>query len=159
MTRDPDTQQDHTATLNGLPDGWARANGLRFVHATLDRIVAEVPIGPHHRQPYGIVHGGVYAGIVESLASVGAALNVAPRGMSAVGLENHTCFIRACRDGTLHATATPVTRGSRTHVWDVTIHDDGQRLLATGRVRLMVLDARSDVAGGSLEIKAPRTGR
>lgn len=144
---------DLTGMLNALPDGWARATGLRFTSATHDAVTAEVRIGPHHLQPYGIVHGGVYAGIVESLASVAAAVNVMPAGKSAVGLENHTCFVRACREGTLHAAATPVTRGSRTHVWDVTIHDDQQRLLATGRVRLMVLDSDSRVAGGSLAIK------
>ncbi len=139
--------------VNALPDGWARATGLRFVTATPDAVTAEVTIGPHHLQPYGIVHGGVYAGIVEALASIGAALNVMPHGKSAVGLDNHTCFVRACRAGTLHASAAPVTRGARTHVWDVTIADDAGRLLATGRVRLLVLDAASEVAGGTLEIR------
>lgn len=153
MTTSTGDDQDHAATINALPDGWARATGLRYTSATLDRLTAEVVIGPHLLQPYGIVHGGVYAGIVESLASVGAAINVMPQGKSAVGLENHTCFVAACREGTLHATATPVTRGARTHVWDVAIRDDRGKLLATGRVRLLVLDADSAVAGGSLQIR------
>ena len=149
----PDPDPDYAAMINDLPDGWARANGLRFLTATPDRLTAEMVVGPHHRQPYGLVHGGVYAGIVEALASIGAAINVMPHGKSAVGLDNHTCFVRACRGGTLHAAATPVTRGSRTHVWDVTIADDTGRLLATGRVRLLVLDAASEVAGGTLEVR------
>ena len=156
---DDGTAANFADMVNALPDGWARATGLRFVAATPDTVTAEVTIGPHHLQPYGIVHGGVYAGIVEALASIGAALNVMPQGKSAVGLDNHTCFVRACRAGTLHASAVPVTRGSRTHVWDVTIADDGGRLLATGRVRLLVLDATSEVAGGTLELlHGPATG-
>jgi uncharacterized protein (TIGR00369 family) len=152
MTTDQ-ASHDYADMVNALPDGWARATGLRFVTATLDALTAEVAIGPHHLQPYGLVHGGVYAGIVESLASVGAAINVMRDGKSAVGLDNHTCFVRACREGTLHATAVPVTRGSRSQVWDVTITDDRDRLLATGRVRLLVLDANSAVAGGTLAIR------
>jgi uncharacterized protein (TIGR00369 family) len=144
---------DIVAVINGLPDGWVRANGLRFLMATADSVTAEMAIGPQHRQPYGLVHGGVYAGIIESLASVGAAIGVMPEGKSAVGLENHTTFVRACREGTLHASATPITRGSRTQVWEVAIRDDAQRVVAVGRVRLLVLDADSTVAGGDLAIK------
>jgi uncharacterized protein (TIGR00369 family) len=147
-----DSIPDYGAMINGLPDGWVRANGLRFRTASAGGVTAELAIEAHHRQAYGLVHGGVYAGIIESLASVGAALSVLPDGKSAVGLENHTTFVRACRDGVLHAAATPLARGTRTQVWEVTIRDDAERVLATGRVRLLILDADSTVAGGNLTI-------
>lgn len=140
--------------LNALPDGWSRAMGLRYLEASRDKLTAEMTIGPQHLQPYGLVHGGVYAGVVEALASVGAALDVMPAGKAAVGLENHTTFLAACREGTLRAAATPVTRGSRTQVWDVTITDAAGKPLATGRVRLLVLEADAAVAGGSLATRA-----
>jgi uncharacterized protein (TIGR00369 family) len=76
-----------------------------------------------------------------------------PHGKSAVGLENHTSFIRACREGRLRAAAVPLTRGSRSQLWEVTIRDDGDRVVATGRVRVLVLDSDSNVAGGTLEIQ------
>jgi uncharacterized protein (TIGR00369 family) len=139
--------------VNDLPGGWERANGLRFLTASADGLTAELTVQSHHLQAYGLVHGGVYAGIVESLASFGATLSAMPQGKVAVGLENHTSFIRACREGTLHAEATPITRGSRTQVWEVVIRDDGQRVLATGRVRTLILDADSHLAGGDLSIK------
>jgi len=145
---------DHAEAVNGLVDGWSRANGLRYLTATPDAVTAEMTIQPQHLQPYGLVHGGVYAGIVEALASVGAAIDVMPRGKSAVGLENHTSFVRACRQGVLHAAASPVTRGSRSQLWEVTIRDDQQRLLATGRVRVLVLDSDSTVAGGTLTTRS-----
>lgn len=73
---------------------------------------------PCHLQAYGIVHGGVYAGIIESLASVGAAIHALAEGKSVVGLENHTSFLRAVRSGTLHGVAKPLTRGRRSPVWE-----------------------------------------
>ena len=144
---------DFGSWINDLPGGWEKANGLRFLTASGDGMTAELEVQPHHLQAYGLVHGGVYAGIVESLASFGATLSAMPAGKHAVGLENHTSFIRACRGGTLHAVATPITRGSRTQVWEVVIRDDAQRVLATGRVRTLILDADSNVAGGDLSIK------
>jgi uncharacterized protein (TIGR00369 family) len=148
-----DTPPDFAEMVNGLPDGWARANGLRFLTASGDGVTADLQIQAQHRQAYGLVHGGVYAAIVEALASVGAVLSVMPHGKSAVGLENHTSFIRACREGRLRAAAVPLTRGSRSQLWEVTIRDDGDRVVATGRVRVLVLDSDSNVAGGTLEIQ------
>jgi uncharacterized protein (TIGR00369 family) len=128
-------------------DGWASAMGLRVTRATRTEVVAELTIGPAQRQPYGIVHGGVHCGIIETLASVGAALNAMPDGKSVVGLENHTSFVRAVRAGKLVGTARPITRGRRSQVWEVEVRDDAGRLAATGRVRLLVLDADADLAG------------
>jgi uncharacterized protein (TIGR00369 family) len=150
---DSDAGPDFAAMVNSLPDGWARANGLRYLTASPDAVTAELVIGPQHRQPYGLVHGGVYAGIVESLGSIGAAIGVMPEGRSAVGLENHTSFIRACREGTLHAAATPIRRGSRTQLWEVVIRDQAERVVATGRLRLLILETDSAVGGGDLSIK------
>jgi uncharacterized protein (TIGR00369 family) len=135
--------------INAQPDGWVSAMGLRFVSVTLDEVVAELVVGKPHLQPHGIVHGGVYCGMVETVASVGAGINARARnGQTVVGLENTTSFLRAVRSGaTLRATARPLTRGRRTHVWDVTVGDETGKVVATGRVRLLCLEAGSDLAG------------
>jgi 1,4-dihydroxy-2-naphthoyl-CoA hydrolase len=73
------------------------------------------------------------------------------RTSSVVGLENHTSFVRAVRDGTLRATATPITRGRRSQLWEVVVRDAGGKTVATGRVRLLVLEAGAEVAGSGLE--------
>jgi uncharacterized protein (TIGR00369 family) len=150
-----DSQQDFAATLNSMHVNklsWATAMGITFVRATPDEVVAEIEIGPEHQQPYGIVHGGVHSGAIETLASVGAALVAGPRGQSVVGLENHTTFVRAARSGRMRITATPVTRGRMTQVWEATVRDAQERILATGRVRLLCVDAKSQVAGGAVEL-------
>jgi uncharacterized protein (TIGR00369 family) len=134
-------------------DGWVAAMGLRIVRATRDEVVGELEVGPGHLQAYGIVHGGVHAGIVETLASIGAALDAMPRGKSVVGLENHTSFLRAVRGGTLRATARPLARGRKTHVWEGSIHDGEGKLAASGRVRLLLLDPDTEIAGERVGIK------
>lgn len=129
--------EDVSELLNAGRDGWNAAMGIHFVRATEDEVIVDWDIGPQHLQGYGIVHGGVYAGVIETIASVGAALHAIVDGRSVVGLENHTSFIHAVREGKLRATAKPLTRGRRSQVWEGTITDAGGRLVATGRVRLL----------------------
>lgn len=139
--------------LNQHRGGWNEAMGLRFLRATADEVVAELDVARVHQQPYGIVHGGVHAGVIETLASAGAALSAGARGQTVVGLENSTTFIRAVREGTLRATARPLTRGRRTQVWETTVADADGRLVATGRVRLLCLEAGAALAGETAGVK------
>ncbi len=142
---------DAAAAINSMHQGtWAEQVGLVLLSATPEGVTGRVELQPKHRQPAGIVHGGVYASIVESVASVGAALDAMTRGKTVVGLDNATSFIHAVRGGTLHATGTPVTRGRRTQLWDVVLRDDSGRIVATGRVRLLVLDRDATVAGEAI---------
>ena len=139
--------QDVVAMINANLGGWNTGMGLRFVTVTPDECVGELAIGPQHLQPYGIVHGGVHTGIIEAACSTGAAVVAMARGQSVVGLENSTSFVTAVRDGTLRVRATPVTRGRRTQVWQAVVTNDAGKTCATGRVRLLCLDAGSELAG------------
>jgi uncharacterized protein (TIGR00369 family) len=131
-----------------MPEGWLQAMGVTITVATKDEVRAELTVGPEHLQGYGIVHGGVHCGLIESLASIGAALFALPKGQSVVGLENHTSFIRAVREGTkLRAVSTPITRGNRSQVWEARVIDEDDRIVATGRVRLLCLEADQSLAG------------
>ena len=148
--------KDYAAGLNERLSGYDAAMGLRFVSATLSEIVAEMPVGATHLQPYGLVHGGVYAGIVETVCSVGAALNALNSGRSAVGLENATSFMKAARAGTtLRAVATPLVKGRRTQVWQARIEDQEGNLLAQGKVRLLCLESGAAMAGEAVKAAKP----
>lgn len=127
--------------------GWNAAMGLRHVRATREEVVLEVTVADVHRQPYGVVHGGVYAGLVETACSVGAALDARAEGKEAVGLENSTSFLAAVREGRLRVEAEPLSRGRRTQVWQATVRDEKGRAVASGRVRLLVIDPRIPLAG------------
>jgi uncharacterized protein (TIGR00369 family) len=145
--------KDFAAFVESLTDGWRRAMGVRVTRATADEAVAELDVGPEHLQPLGIVHGGVYCGLVETAASIGAAVAAMSRGSSyVVGLENNTSFLHAVREGTLRATARPLTRGRKSHVWHVDVADTSGTLAATGRVRLLVVDDPSPLAGQTPQV-------
>ncbi len=131
--------EDIVATLNALP-GWTTEMGIVILTATPDEVTCAFEVGQKHHQGFGIVHGGVHAGVVETLASIGAALVAKPRGQRVVGVENSTSFIRAVRSGRLHANARPVTRGRMSQLWEVWIRDEKEQLIAQGRVRLLCVD-------------------
>jgi len=150
MTELPDNVVD---MINARQGGYNRTMGLRFLRATPDEIEAELEVGEQHRQPYGLVHGGVLAGMIESLCSTGAALNVLAEGKNTVGLENTTSFLRAVRNGRLRCTARPLVRGRRSHVWEAVVCDDAGRLVASGRVRMLVLEPGATADGATLELK------
>jgi 1,4-dihydroxy-2-naphthoyl-CoA hydrolase len=119
--------------------------GLELKDASGDRVTARLEVQPHLHQPYGIVHGGVHCAVVETVASVGAAMWFGERG-KVVGVSNHTNFLRAVREGVLDVQALPVQRGRTQQLWEVTVSDERGRLVATGQVRLANIAA--EVIGG-----------
>ena len=112
--------------------------GIRVKEASPDRVVAVLPVTESLHQNHGILHGGVYSTIIETVASVGAFLWLEGDGVP-VGISNHTQFLRSVRSGELQAEATPLTRGRSTQLWQVGVTDEAGRLVAHGQVRLMNL--------------------
>ena len=131
---------DFVRLINELPSGWVKETGLTILSASADEVTCEWEITEKHHQGYGIVHGGVYCGVIETLASIGAAIVAHPRGQRVVGLENNTSFVRAVRSGKLTAVAKPVTRGRRSQLWEAWIRQPDGKLVAEGRVRLLCID-------------------
>ena len=125
--------------VNALP-GWVKEMGIVILTATPDEVTCEWEVLEKHHQGYGIVHGGVHCGVVETLASIGAAAVAHPRGQNVVGVENNTSFIRAVRSGKLRGLAKPVTRGRSSQLWEVWIRDEKEQLVAQGKVRLLCVD-------------------
>jgi len=116
--------------------------GLLIDELTPDRVVGHVDLGPQHHQPFGIVHGGVYCSIVETLGSMAGSMNV-PEGKLVVGVNNNTNFLASMSEGRVIATATPVSRGRTQQLWNVEVvrATDG-RLVASGQLRLQAIDPR-----------------
>lgn len=127
--------------------------GVRIIRTGPDEVVLEYDVDHRHRQPYGIVHGGMHCTVVESACSMGAAMAAAARGQSVVGVENHTSFIHAVRSGRLTVTARPLSRGRRSQLWQAEVRTDDDRLVASGRVRLISLEAGSELAGETVGVK------
>ncbi|MGH8951858.1 MAG: PaaI family thioesterase [Acidimicrobiia bacterium] len=112
--------------------------GIELIDATPDSCQGKLVIEEIHQQPYGVVHGGVYCTLIETLASAGAALWAMENGMAgAVGVSNQTDFIRATSDGVLIGSATPIHRGRTQQLWQVDVtREDTAKLVARGQVRL-----------------------
>ena len=83
--------------------------GIRIEEASGDRVVLTCPVTRDLHQPFGLVHGGVYATLAETAASVAGASWFGDQG-KVVGVSNHTDFLRAVRAGGLRAEATPLSR-------------------------------------------------
>jgi 1,4-dihydroxy-2-naphthoyl-CoA hydrolase len=115
--------------------------GLEIVDATDEVARARLPVTDRIRQPYGIVHGGAYAAMAESLVSMTTAVAVLNDGMIAVGQSNHTSFFRPIAEGTVHAEARRRHRGRTSWVWEVDFTDDEGRLCAATRVTMAIRPA------------------
>lgn len=103
---------------------------------------------PAHHQPFGLVHGGVYASIVETFASIGGWLAVREQGMSAVGIANSTDFLRPESGGRMNIHAAAVHQGRGQQIWEVVItRADNGKKVALGRLRLQNVPAGSPAGG------------
>jgi 1,4-dihydroxy-2-naphthoyl-CoA hydrolase len=134
------TQQPAALYPVGLDTHFDSLYGLELRELEEDRVSARVSVRDAVMQPMGIVHGGVYASIAEGICSIGTSVAVLADGKLAIGLSNHTTFLRPIRAGSIHAAAVPLHRGSTTWLWDVRFVDDGGRLCAVSQVSIAVRD-------------------
>jgi uncharacterized protein (TIGR00369 family) len=114
--------------------------GLEVLEVGDERVRAQVAVRPELLQPAGLVHGGVFASIAESICSMATWFAVKDDGRSAQGLSNQTSFLRPIVAGTIHAEARRRHRGRTTWVWEVDITDDDGRLCAIVRMTVAVRD-------------------
>jgi len=119
-------------------DGLGELIGLEYLDVSPEEVGARLEVTDDVRQPAGLVHGGVFASMAESMCSAATWLGVKDEGMAAMGQSNSATFIRPITDGHVNATARPRHRGRTTWVWDVEITDDDHRLCALVRMTVAV---------------------
>ena len=120
----------------GAASAFVAATGLQLTEVSGTRVTGHIDVGAQHHTPWGVVHGGVYATAVETACSIGASTAVNGAGQFAVGLSNHTDFLRAHREGRLEVRAAPVHQGRTGQLWHCDIMREDGKLVAQGRVRL-----------------------
>ncbi len=131
-----------------IPDsGFDRLYGLELTDWSDEEVRAQVAVADHHKQPAGLVHGGVLAAMAEAMASMATYLAVAPSGQTAQGLSNHTSFLRPILGGTIHGLGRRRHRGRTTWLWEVEFTDDEGRLCALTRMTIAVRDAPAPAGG------------
>jgi 1,4-dihydroxy-2-naphthoyl-CoA hydrolase len=129
--------------MSELPDfsvavasGFLAVLGLELDSVSGTEVVAHLEATAEHHTPWGMVHGGVYASVVESVASIGASAAVHAEGRFAVGVNNQTDFLRPHRFGRLDVRATPIQQGRTLQLWSVEIANAEGKLVARGQLRL-----------------------
>lgn len=132
----------HTAQLpgTGVASAFMDASGLVVTESSGTRVVGYADLDQRHHTPFGVVHGGVYAAIVESAGSIGASLAVADRGQFSVGLNNSTDFLRSSHGCRARVVAEPIIQGRTQQLWLIEISDEATgKDLARGQLRLQNL--------------------
>ncbi len=129
----PGAEQTH-----GPLPGFDGLYGLQLLGYSDTEVRAQVEVRGELLQPAGLVHGGVYASMAESMASMATAIAVFADGSVAMGLSNSTSFLRPITVGTIHAHAVRLHRGRTTWVWDVRFSDDASHLCAVTRMTIAV---------------------
>ncbi len=119
--------------------------GIEFTEIGPDFLRARMPVDGRTVQPFRQLHGGASVSLAESLGSVASFALIDPATHVAVGLEINANHLRSVRSGYVHATATPLHIGRRTHVWDIRIVDDGGRLVCVCRLTMAIVEREREV--------------
>jgi 1,4-dihydroxy-2-naphthoyl-CoA hydrolase len=135
-TSDPIPLNAALRSLGG--GGLAKSLGIEVRELTATRVVATMPVDERTLQPFGILHGGASVALAETVASLGAAANIDRDTLAAVGLEINANHLRAKRTGIVTATATPIHIGRTTHVWDIRIVDEEDRVVCVSRCTIAI---------------------
>jgi 1,4-dihydroxy-2-naphthoyl-CoA hydrolase len=122
--------------------GFSELIGVTYSDLRPDEARGSVEVGPHLLQPYGVVHGGVYASLAESICSAATYQAVRDDGMVAFGQSNSTTFLRTITDGHVNAIARTRQQGRTTWVWDVELSDDAGNVCALARMTVAVRPRR-----------------
>ena len=114
------------------------ALGIRAIEFETDRVVFELDVTPKVHQPFGLLHGGASAVMAESAASMGAWLNCDQANEYVVGVDLNITHLRAKREGTVRAVATPIRKGRTVQVWGIDLTDEDGKPVAVARCTLAV---------------------
>ena len=148
MTSDTSSQTDGATLPDVSLEGASRfvaAAGLVTDEVTATSVRAHADLDENHHTPWGVVHGGVYATMVESARSIGASHAVAERGEFAVGAHNATDFLRPTSAARVTVTAEALHQGRSQQLWDVVIADSAtEKVLARGQLRLQNVPLPTD---------------
>jgi len=128
--------------VDQLHHGMPMAIGIELKVLTPEKVVATMPVDERTRQPFGLLHGGASAALAETVASLGALLNIDAESQAAFGVEINANHLKGKAEGTVTATATPLHRGRTIHVWEIRIEDEEARLICASRCTIAIVNRR-----------------
>jgi 1,4-dihydroxy-2-naphthoyl-CoA hydrolase len=124
--------------------------GIEWMELGENFIRARMPVDHRTRQPYGLLHGGASCVLSETIGSVASAMVVDHSKYICVGMEINANHVRSAREGFVTGVATPLHLGSNTHVWDVKIYDELEKLVCVSRLTVAVIPRKESFRQTSL---------
>ncbi len=121
------------------PKTMAQHLGMEWVAIGDDYLKMSMPVDERTKQPYGLLHGGASCALAETIGSIASALIIDPDKSICVGIEINANHVRSAREGYVTATCTPLHIGASTHVWDIKIHDEREKLVCISRLTVAIL--------------------
>ena len=121
------------------PGTMAEFFGMEWMELGSDFVKIKMPVDQRTKQPYGLLHGGASCALAETIGSVASQLVLDPNKFICVGLEINANHIRSARSGYVIGTARPLHLGGTTHVWDIKIYDEADKLICISRLTLAIL--------------------
>ncbi|SFW14797.1 hotdog fold thioesterase [Chitinophaga sancti] len=116
--------------------------GMEFTEIGPDYLRMMMPVNERTRQPYGLLHGGASVALAETVGSVASALIIDPEKQFVVGQEINANHIRGIKEGYVHAIARPLHLGGSSHVWDIRICDEHNKLICVSRLTVAIRDRK-----------------
>ncbi len=114
--------------------------GIEFTELGEDFLIARMPVDSRTHQPFGILHGGASVVLAETIGSVASMLCLEnPEQQKAVGLEINANHLRAVKTGWVYGKVTPIHIGAKTHVWDIKITNEDNKLVCICRLTTMII--------------------
>ena len=124
--------------------------GIEWLELGDDFIKAKMPVDHRTKQPYGLLHGGASCVLSETIGSVASAMVVDHSRFVCVGLEINANHVRSAREGFVTGIATPLHLGANTHVWDIKIYDELQKLVCISRLTVAIIPRKESFRKASL---------
>jgi 1,4-dihydroxy-2-naphthoyl-CoA hydrolase len=112
---------------------------IEFTEIGPNYLKATMPVAPKTHQPHGLLHGGASAALAETVGSVASWLSIDRDKQMCVGIEINCNHLRAKKSGVVTATAEALHIGATTHVWDIKIRDEKEKLVSVGRLTVAIL--------------------
>ena len=113
--------------------------GIEFIDINDQSIVAKMPVNSKTSQPMGILHGGASVTLAESIGSIGSHILVDDKTENAVGVEINANHIRSVKSGFVTGIGSIIHKGKSTHIWNIEIFDEKNKLVSTSRLTVMIL--------------------
>lgn len=116
--------------------------GIEWTELGDNFLKATMLVDHRTKQPYGLLHGGASCVLAETIGSVASAMVVDHSKFLCVGLEINANHIRGVKEGYVTGIASPLHLGSSTHVWDIKIYDEKEKLVCVSRLTVAIIPGK-----------------